>query len=143
MNISENKESEQDDLECMHVTSMKNMNEPCILNCKINGKEIQMTVDCGASVSVMSKIQYSSMFKKVLRNCSNQLVVINGSKLRILGEVDVSVELNDSREILKLFVLDSDNSFTPLIGRPWLDVFFPRWRFIFSDVTTVVVRHFP
>ncbi|XP_058445611.1 uncharacterized protein K02A2.6-like [Malaya genurostris] len=137
-NASDSEEDKGTDvLNCMHVSSISGVNNPCVIKCKIENKLINMEIDCGASVSVMSKLQYESNFMNNLSKCSKQLMVVNGSKLKIVGETNVSIELNGFKSILKLFVIDCNNVFVPLMGRPWLDVFFPKWRDLFSGNYTI------
>ena len=55
----------------------------------------------------------------------------------IEGEVEVLVNFKGISSYLKLLVLNGENNFTPLLGRPWLDVFFPDWRnFFVNSITT-------
>ncbi|XP_055616767.1 uncharacterized protein LOC129762487 [Toxorhynchites rutilus septentrionalis] len=99
---------------------------------KIEGKHIKMEIDCGSSVTVMSKRQYFSTFNKKLMTSNKQLAVVNGNKLKLIGEAIVRTEFKEKIENLSLLIIDCENEFLPLLGRNWLDVFFNGWRQFFD-----------
>ena len=90
-----------------------------------------MEVDCGSSVTVIGKNQYFRNFSKTLNKCKKQLVVVNGNKLKIIGEANVSVTFREKAAVLQILVIDCENEFVPLLGRTWLDVFFHKLERIF------------
>lgn len=88
-----------------------------------------MEMDTGSVVSVKDKNTYHQKFSTVpLSNSTRRLVVVSGSRLNILGELKVNVSVNNKNAVARLIVLQTDNNFTPLIGRDWMDLFFPNWR---------------
>ncbi|XP_058840785.1 uncharacterized protein LOC131696252 [Topomyia yanbarensis] len=107
------------ELQCMHVSSINNISNPCLIEMEVEGKPLTMEVDCGSSVTVIGKEQYLSSFSIPLLNSSKQLIVVNGAKLKIEGEANVKVKLREKEAILKLLVLNCTNAFIPLLGRPW------------------------
>lgn len=107
--------------ECMNITSVNKINNPCLLDMDIEGKLLSMEIDCGSAVSVINKSQYFSIFNKSLQKCNKNLAVVNGSKLNVLGEVRVMVRFKGKEANLKLLVLNCENNFIPLLGRSWLD----------------------
>ncbi|XP_052563134.1 uncharacterized protein K02A2.6-like isoform X1 [Culex pipiens pallens] len=121
------------ELQCMCVESINKISEPCLMNVKLDDILVSMEVDCGSTVTVMGKSQYFTLFDKPLKQCDKQLLVVNGNKLEIEGETDVLVELNGSRHVLKLLILNSNFKFIPLFGRNWMDIFFSQWRQFFSS----------
>ncbi|XP_058816714.1 uncharacterized protein LOC131679992 [Topomyia yanbarensis] len=121
------------ELQCMCVTSLNKISEPCLINVSIDNCLVKMEVDSGSTVSVMGKNQYFYLYKKPLSKCNKQLLVVNGSKLKIEGETNVLVSLNGRETKLNLLILDTDFKFMPLLGRNWLDIYFPQWRQIFSN----------
>ncbi|XP_062557872.1 uncharacterized protein K02A2.6-like [Armigeres subalbatus] len=129
----EAEDSDSGNLECMMVASINKINNPCLVQVEIDGKCLKMEVDCGASVSVISKRQYLSKFENPLRKYSEPLMVVNGNKLKIEGEAMVSVNFNGKEKLMQLLVLDCDNDFHPLLGRTWLDIFYPDWRQFFTN----------
>ncbi|XP_058465225.1 uncharacterized protein LOC131438871 [Malaya genurostris] len=93
-----------------------------------------MEVDCGAAVSVISFEMYEGDFDHIpLQKCDKKLAVINGSRLTVEGHIQVYVEFNNQKKDVYLIVLRSDNCFTPLLGRDWLDLFVPDWRRAFGS----------
>lgn len=126
-------DSDSGNLQCMQVSSINKISNPCLVLVVIEGKSLEMEVDCGASVSVISKRRYFSKFDNPLRSYSEPLMVVNGTKLRIAGEARVSVKFNGREELMQLLVLDGENDFYPLLGRTWLDVFYPNWRQFFMN----------
>lgn len=117
----------------MLVASINKISNPCLVNVVIEGKCLEMEIDCGASVSVMSKRRYLSKFDNPLHSYSEPLMVVNGSKLKIEGEATVSVKFNGKEALMQLLVLDCENDFYPLLGRTWLDIFYPDWRQFFTN----------
>lgn len=134
---SEDEEYDAGELECMMVSSINKINNPCLVNTLIEGKSLTMEVDCGASVSVIGKNQYFRTFGKPLSKSSKQLIVVNGNRLSIKGEANVSVKFREKLANLQLLVIDCENEFIPLLGRTWLDVFFSNWREFFTSSSTI------
>lgn len=125
------------ELQCMLVSSINKISNPCLVQVKVEGKYLEMEIDCGSSVSVISKMQYFAIFDKPLQAYYNQLIVVNGAKLEIAGEAMVSVQFNEKNELMSLLVLDCENTFYPLFGRAWLDVFYQDWRHYFTNILAV------
>lgn len=127
-----------EDLVCMSITSGLQVNEPVFIVANINGKGIQMEIDSGSTVSVISEQKYLENFKRSsLLPCDRKLSVVNGARLSILGYIVVSVTLKNLTYNVKLIILEGCNNFVPLIGRDWLDVFFQGWRTIFLDPVSI------
>ncbi|XP_019542220.3 uncharacterized protein LOC109413002 [Aedes albopictus] len=127
-------ENDSGELQCMHVSSINKISNPCLLNVTIENNTVQMEVDSGSSVTVMGKNLFTTKFDLPLVKSTKQLIVINGSRLKVSGEVGVKVEYNGKTANLTLLVLDCDYQFIPLLGRPWLDEFFPNWRNFFGNL---------
>lgn len=125
--------SDEGNLQCMYVSSINKISNPCLVQVDIEGKGLEMEVDCGASVSVISKRRYVSKFDNPLRNYNEPLMVVNGNKLKIEGEATVSVKFNGKEALMKLLVLDCGNDFYPRFGRTWLDMFYSNWRQFFTN----------
>lgn len=141
--MSTHSDSDSDDgsdagsVACMLVSSINKISDPCLVELTIEGKHLKMEVDCGSSVSVISKAQYYLNFSNPLKEYGKQLIVVNGEKLRIEGEANVFVRLNGIEAHLQLLVLDCTNNFIPLMGRTWLDLFYSDWRRFFSNSVSV------
>ncbi|XP_062534321.1 uncharacterized protein LOC134203459 [Armigeres subalbatus] len=126
--------SDDDKMDCMLISSIGKINEPCFRTVLVEGVRVDMEIDCGAAVSVVSRETYEGEFADIpLQKCTKKLAVINGSRLVVEGQIPVTVELNVRRKVVNLVVLRCGSSFTPLLGRDWLDIFFPEWRKTFGS----------
>ena len=87
--------SDDDDMDCLMISSVNRINEPCFRNVFVDGLRLKMEVDCGAAVSVISLEMYEGEFDHIpLETCDKKLAVINGSRLKVEGEITVKVEFN-------------------------------------------------
>ncbi|XP_058452577.1 uncharacterized protein LOC131431095 [Malaya genurostris] len=129
-----NRSVSDDEMDCLLISSVNRINEPCFRNVYVDGLRLKMEVDCGAAVSVISFEMYEGDFDHIpLQKCDKKLAVINGSRLKVEGQIQVYVEFNNQKKDVYLIVLRSDNCFTPLLGRDWLDLFVPDWRRAFGS----------
>lgn len=102
----------------------------------VNGIYIQMEVDTGACTSVIGEIEMHKWFPDAkLKSYPIDLTVVTGDPVNILGYFNVIVSRNNVNGLhgSKFIVIKSSKSFTPLIGRTWLDVLYPGWRKIFLN----------
>ncbi|XP_055599178.1 uncharacterized protein K02A2.6-like [Uranotaenia lowii] len=134
---SDSDDSDTGSFQCMHLDSINGISDPCLLSVKIEGKFVQMEVDCGSSVTVMGINQFTALFDKKLKQIDKNLIVVNGSKLRIAGEAKVMVSFKNIETKLKIIVLDCSHSFIPLLGRNWLDIFYSDWRNFFTNSSLI------
>ena len=95
-----------------------------VLNLSINGKNLHMEFDSGASVTVCSRNLLSKVGLDILlSSCHQFLRVANGEMKQIAGKANVSVTLNGKTEHnLELVVVDG--AFPALFGRTWIVRFF-------------------
>lgn len=117
------------------INSVNIINDPAVVTIQIENQIIQMEVDTGACVSVMSKGEFNSKFKNCkLLDFTNSLITVSGQSLRAIGKAQLRVKFGTSPEkYLELIVLDSERSFNALLGRSWLDALVPNWRSIFCE----------
>lgn len=128
-------ESEED---CMQISSVKRLNEPCFIEASVESVNLKMEVDCGSAVSVIDERDYYSRFSHLqLEPYNNSLVVVDGANLEVKGYIMVSADVHGNRkQQLELVVLKRakhSRRIVPLFGRKWLDLFFPDWRKLFSS----------
>lgn len=124
--------------------SVNRINEPCFRTVYVDGIRLKMEVDCGAAVSVIDSSMYEEEFDHIpIEPCDKKLAVINGSRLKVFGQIQVLVELNGKSEVVNLIVLQSESKFIPLLGRDWLDLFIPSWRSVFAtrSINQLAVSH--
>ena len=78
-----------------------------------------MELDTGSAVSVISKKDYDSFFRKLtLKPTSILLKTYTGEKVVPIGVLSVQVEHNKQVDVLDLYVLEKGGA--PLWGREWL-----------------------
>lgn len=128
--------SDDERMDVLMVSTTKRSSEPCMIDPVVDNQILQMEIDSGSAVSVISSKTYERNFRdKPLSNCSIELAVVDGAQLVVVGQFVVVVTTNGLRKEMKLVVLDSRKDFIPLFGRDWLDVFFPAWRGAFRPLT--------
>ena len=88
----------------------------------IDGVEVIVEVDTGATLSIMSQGTYERLWKKdnaPRMNPSNaRLRTYTGEVIKVLGELELEVVIDDQRELLNLIVVEGDGP--SLMGRDWL-----------------------
>ena len=104
---------------------------------KVDGVNLQMEVDTGASVSLMSEKQFKRLWPTRqlqassihLRNYSNELIPV-------VGKVDVQVTYEGQVATLPLVIVEGDGP--TLFGRNWLQTLRLNWSKIHSVLSTSV-----
>ncbi|XP_055910439.1 uncharacterized protein K02A2.6-like [Eupeodes corollae] len=105
--------------------------EPLIISLKVNNININMEVDSGACLSILSERMYLKLFKNCrLKPFDKTLNVITGENVVVVGAVEVAVNglFDDKIYCLDLVVVRTEKDFTPLLGRNWLNTLFTKWR---------------
>ncbi|XP_039438442.1 uncharacterized protein K02A2.6-like isoform X2 [Culex pipiens pallens] len=124
-----NSEDDESEMQCMKIGDEKTLSEPCLVDVRVHDKFLEMEVDTGSAVAVISQHLYEQYFNEIpLKSCNKRLVVVNGSGLEVLGQISVEIGLNKRTETGNLVVLRCLKNFTPLLGRDWLDMFYPGWK---------------
>ncbi|XP_055604884.1 uncharacterized protein K02A2.6-like [Uranotaenia lowii] len=137
-----NDNSDDSEVECLMISAVNNISDPCIVNAKIDGRVLKMEIDTGSAVTVISYLMYNNLFRKIpLVHCNKKLAVVNGARLVIAGQILTEVFLNGFMEKARLIVLKNDNDFKPLIGRDWLKIFYPNWKKSFINHDNELVNN--
>ena len=90
-----------------------------MLDLTLDGNPVQMELDTGASLSIISeKMWRSTLQAPVLAQSRVQLRTYTGQHLKILGEKVVKVQYGDQTWTLPLIVVSGDGP--ALFGRNWL-----------------------
>ena len=135
-----NKSNSQNNLKT--INSVNNTNEPALVEVQVEGTNLEMEVDTGACVSIISKGEYLSKFHKIkLVDFSNSLKTVSGQSLEAIGKIQLRVSLRSTVHLLELIVISSEQNFKPLLGRTWLDVLVPEWRNIWKINSIMQVRN--
>ena len=96
---------------------------------EINGKILNMEVDTGAAVSIISLTMWQKLFSEVpLKPASLRLQTYTGEPIRVEGELITPVKYGSQTKELGLIVVQGDG--LSLFGRNWLDHFQLDWRTI-------------
>ena len=102
---------------------------PITVQMSINGKPLQMEVDTGAAVSVISSVVKNQLFPDVpLAPPSVVLRTYTGEAMALQREMTVQVSYKDQQQTLDLMVVDGNGP--SLLGRDWLQHFRLDWKTI-------------
>jgi hypothetical protein len=89
------------------------------INVNINGRKLAMELDTGSGVSLISQSCYNEMFADIpLHPTTVMFKTYTGQKLQPLGVLEVTVDYNDQRCVLNLYVVRCQGP--ALLGREWL-----------------------
>lgn len=104
------------------------VDQPLLISLCVNGKVIDMEIDCGSACSIISSKLYTQYFKRVPLVKSNvKLRSVVGEPIPVQGKISVSVRTMKATHQLTLVVTKAPG-FQSLLGRPWLDALSPEWR---------------
>ncbi|XP_064479042.1 uncharacterized protein K02A2.6-like [Ornithodoros turicata] len=104
----------------IQLNSLESSIAPMWFEVDIEGQKVNMELDTGAAVSVISEENYLRMFSDVSLNCTNVVLrTLTGEMLKPLGVLEVTVEYRGQRYSLPLHVIRDHGP--SLIGRDWLE----------------------
>ena len=122
--VEMNVTGEQD--EVMFINDVKvsadvNKHAPYVVEMRVQGSQLDMEVDTGASVSLVPKHVYDQYLRDMQLEPVRGIVLkgYSGSNIPVLGRVTPIVEHNGQREKLPLLVVDCASR-PCLLGRDWL-----------------------
>ena len=102
---------------------------PITVDMEISGKALNMEVNTGAAVSIISKATYQKLFSQVpLKSAPIRLKTYTGDPITVKGEMIAQVKYGSQRKELSLIVVKGDGP--SLFGRNWLDHFQLDWKTI-------------
>ena len=108
-------------------TVKSNANSGILVNLSINSTPIAMTLDTGASISIISELTLKTRLPQLQLRKSNILLrTYTGEPLKICGETDVCVKYNDQQCHLQLVVVEGEGP--PLFGQNWLQEIKLDWK---------------
>lgn len=134
--------SSQESLSIKSIQAInESKNKPLLINVTIENIPIKFEVDSGASVSVLPISLYEKYFYDLqLSPCRYNLKSVNGQKLKLQGQIKVSVCLNKIEKKLQLVIVN-DEIKMPLLGRTWLDELLPDWRNLVDEIKEIKTDH--
>ncbi len=96
---------------------------PITMLLKVNDTEVDLEVDTGCSVTLMSKTEYAKLGSvgklPELKDCSLSLKTYTGESVKILGATDVIVQHGNQVRELPVVVVSTDGP--NLLGRGWIE----------------------
>ena len=105
---------------------------PLVVTVNASDVDLQMEIDTGASVSVISEQMYWTVWsdeqRPVLHQSTAQLRTYSGELMCVLGSITVSVSYRDQECELPLLVVRGVSAKLPLLGRDWLKVLKLDWK---------------
>jgi hypothetical protein len=103
----------------------------------INGVDVTMEIDTGASLSLISEKTYKKIWPKKsapkLQPTRVNLWTYTREKIEVLGKINVMVEINNQKVSLDLMVVKGDGP--SLLGIDWLQKLKLDWNRVFSVTT--------
>ena len=106
--------------------SQPRTHQPMTVNVEINGQQLDMELDTGAAVTLISTQTHQQLFPDVpLINTSTVLTTYTGEKIPVAGAREVKVRYGGKRYSLKLHVVEGGGP--SLLGRDWLSMMRLDW----------------
>ena len=104
--------------------------DPFMLTVLVDGKSLEMEVDTGASISLISERTLKTHWTKkdkppALMRSAVKLSSYTGEAIKVLGVINVTAGYQDRKEHLKLIVVAGDGS--SLLGQDWLKSLQIKW----------------
>ena len=105
--------------------------DPIRVTLSLNGKDLEMEVDTGAALSVISEATKQAVFpSETLRPSDLVLKTYTNERMEVKGTLNMRVQYGDQKEKLVLVVVAGDGP--SLMGRNWLKYLRLDWRNIFT-----------
>ena len=86
-------------------------------------------MDTGATLSIISEETYKRLYNEdnapTLKSSGARLRTYTGEAIKVIGELEVSVRLDEQQECLNLLVVEGKGP--SLLGRDWLNKFRLNW----------------
>lgn len=119
----------------LEVNNIKSVKDVIWVTPKIEGVKLNMELDTGSAVSVISRSDFEKTFRKIqLKETDVALRTYSGEEIKPLGYADVKVEYEDEIHNLPLYVVPKGGR--ALFGRDWLRTIKLNWKEI-KDVNIV------
>lgn len=123
-----------------HVYNLSHKSPPFQMTLEINNHNLQMELDTGASLSLISSNTYSSLFSGYSLDPSDiKLQTYSGEVIPVMGLFQVQVKHNQQDVTLPLLVVEGDGP--SLLGRNWLRTLRLDWHGIYHVHMTNSIEH--
>ena len=122
-------DSNSDEYELHHLG--KRSSEPVQVQMIINGKRLDMEVDTGAALSLISESKRRAIFpNEKLRPANLILKTYTNEPIEVMGTLNVRVQYEGQLKKLVLVVIAGDGP--SLLGRNWLNHIVLNWKKVFA-----------
>ena len=106
-------------------------NKPWMVDLLVNGKQVSMQIDTGASVSVINFETYTSLWSSplpplVINEPRPKLRTYTGEEIQVLGSFSPTISYKGQQKVLPLLVVKGDGP--ALLGRDWLSQLQLDWK---------------
>ena len=126
-----------------HSTSRRQQirkSKPILVNVEVDGQNLSMELDTGASVSLISEKTYLSSWtdreRPPLHHTNKKLKTYTGELILLKGEIQVNVRTVANDATVQLPLLVVKRSGCSFLGRDWLNQLRFNWHKIFSVSST-------
>ena len=106
--------------------------EPLTVNVGVNGKNVSMEVDTGASLTVISEMTMKQIPHLEITPVAAKLRTYTGEVITPVGQADVNVKYEGQVKVLAVIV--TPGSGPSLLGRNWLHHIRLNWKQIFNEL---------
>ena len=115
----------------------KRSTEPVQVQMRVNGKRLDMEVDTGAALSLISESTRKAIFpKEKLRPAKLSLRTYTNEPIEVTGTLNVRVQYEGQLKKLVLVVIAGDGP--SLLGRNWLNHIVLNWKKVFAVRTLLL-----
>ena len=111
---------EVDEYSLIHHMSEQSGKNPMKVTMNLDGSDIDMEIDTGASISLISENTHKTKWTQppTLKHSNTTLYTYTGESIEVLGTANVSVTYQNQHKILPVVVVKGDGP--SLLGRNWL-----------------------
>ena len=140
--------SSEDEQDCktyrLHQLKRRMDVPPMTTSLEVDGRVLEMEIDTGASVSLVSEKTFERLWPgKLLRKTNIKLRTYSNEEIEVVGEADVDVKQQGRVYSLSLVVVKQEGP--SLIGRSWMQVIKLDWQQIHavkqSDLKSILDTH--
>lgn len=121
-------ETEAEDVHFFGSVNSVNNCKPIKIDLNLNSVAISMELDTGASVSIINYKMWKMIGGPILNKTNVKLQDYSGNKLKVLGEVKLTVKYMVLEKYLTVYVVEGNGP--ALFGRNWLSEFKLDWQSI-------------
>ena len=121
------------------IVDSRRRSKELIVPVLIDGKQVDMELDTGASVTIIRKnVWYDVLAKKLVQKTDVKLRSYSGHEIPVVGEAKVQVSHRNQEALLPVIITENDGPV--LMGRDWLSVLKLDWGLIKQVSTEPIDR---